>query len=48
VYHGGNIPKAGLRKVAREFCLPQDKTVFEQDLHYCNLSDAEWQELWGM
>lgn len=48
VYHGGNIPTAGLRKVAREFCLPQDKTVFEQDLHYRDLSDAEWQGLWGM
>lgn len=28
--------------------LPQDKTVFEQDLHYRDLSDAEWQGLWWM
>ena len=48
VYHGGNIPTAGLRKVAREFCLPQDKTVFEQDLHNCDLIDDEWQGLWWM
>ena len=45
VYHGGNIPKSGLQKIARKFRLPQGKTVFEQDLHYCDLSDDEWNKL---
>ena len=42
LYHGNNIKKHDLQKIAVVFCLPKDKTVFEEDLHYCDLSDEEF------
>ena len=45
VYHGNNTTKAALRKVATAFHLPKEKTVFEQDTHYCDFSDEEWSAL---
>ena len=45
VYHGNNIKKKDLRQVIKKFCLPKDKTVFEQDLHYCDYSEPEWKKL---
>ncbi|MBR1404825.1 MAG: hypothetical protein IJ558_11700 [Treponema sp.] len=45
VYHGNNIGKQDLQKVAAVFCLPKDQTVFEEDVHYCDLSDEEWNNI---
>ena len=42
VYHGNNVKKKDLRKVASFFNLPKEKTIFEQDLHYCDFDDSEW------
>ncbi|MBQ2553335.1 MAG: hypothetical protein II563_10900 [Treponema sp.] len=43
VYHGNNITRKDLRKVAVFFNLPKEKTVFEQDIHYCDFDDSEWE-----
>lgn len=45
VYHGNNISKSDLKLVQKEFNLPPAKTVFEEDLHYCDFSDEEWNSL---
>ena len=42
VYHGNNVKKKDLRKIASFFNLPKEKTIFEQDLHYCDFDDSEW------
>ena len=42
VYHGNNVKKKDLRKVASFFNLPKGKTIFEQDFHYCDFDDSEW------
>lgn len=34
-----------LQKVAKLFCLPKESTSFEQDLHYCDFSDEQWEAL---
>lgn len=43
IYHGNNATKSDLAKVRRVFNLPKAKTICEQDLHYCDLSDDEWE-----
>lgn len=45
VYHGNNVTKSDLQKVAKLFCLPKESTSFEQDLHYCDFSDEQWEAL---
>ena len=42
VFHGNNITKKDLHKIARAFCLPKNKTCFEEDLHYCDLTEDDW------
>ena len=45
VYHGNNVTKSDLQKVTKLFCLPKESTSFEQDLHYCDFSDEQWEAL---
>ena len=45
VYHGNNVTKSDLQKVAQLFSLPKVKTVFEKDLHYCDFSADEWERM---
>ncbi len=47
VYHGNNLKKKDLQQVAKLFCLPKKKTIFEQDLHYCDYSDKDWSTIFG-
>ena len=42
VYHGNNMNKQELTDVATVFCLPKNKTRFEQDMHYCHFTEDEW------
>ena len=45
VYHGNNLSKADLKKVAAVFRLPREQTRFEKDIHYCDVSDEEWRKM---
>ncbi len=46
IYHGNNLSERDLQKVAAVFCLPSLNHVrFEQDIHYCDLSDEEWERM---
>lgn len=45
LYHGNNLTKRDLQKVAAAFCLPKEKTRFEKDIHYCDLQDDEWEQM---
>ena len=46
IYHGNNLGEHDLQKVAAVFCLPSLNHVrFEQDIHYCDLSDEEWERM---
>ncbi len=45
VYHGNNVTDEDLARVAAYFGLPAKQTVFEQDLHYCDYDDGEWEDL---
>lgn len=45
VYHGNNLKKTELNQIVELFCLPRNKTLFEKDIHYCDLSEAEWKNL---
>lgn len=45
VYHGNNLTKRDLHKVAAVFCLPKERTRFEKDIHYCDLQDDEWKQM---
>ncbi len=45
VYHGNNMKKTDLHKVGLFFNLPEDRTDFEEDLHYCDLTDSEWNKI---
>ena len=45
VYHGNNVTKSDLQKVAKLFDLPKESTSFEQDLHYCDFNDEQWEAL---
>ena len=45
VYHGNNMSKQELQEVATIFCLPKAKTRYEQDIHYCDLNEVEWNKL---
>ena len=45
LYHGNNMKKPDLHKVALFFNLPEDRTDFAQDLHYCDLTDSEWNKI---
>ena len=47
VYHGNNISKKDLRKVRSVFNLPKDRTFFEEDIHYFDLSSGEWDDFMG-
>lgn len=47
VYHGNNLRKTDLKKVAAAFHLPKDTTRFEQDFHYCDVRDDEWESMLG-
>lgn len=42
VFHGNNVRKTDLNQIIDLFCLPKEKTIFEQDIHYCELSEEEW------
>ena len=44
IYHGNNVTKTDLAKIRKAFNLPKEKTICEQDLHYCPLSDDEWKK----
>ena len=44
IYHGNNVAKADLIKIRKAFNLPKDKTICEQDFHYCDWSDDEWRK----
>ena len=45
VYHGNNLTRTDLNKVRKAFGLDRDVTSFEQDLHYCDLDAAEWENI---
>lgn len=46
IYHGNNLSERDLQKVAAVFCLPSLNHVrFEKDIHYCDLSDEEWERM---
>ena len=45
VYHGNNISKKELEMVRSIFDQPKHMTCFVQDIHYCDLSDEEWNTL---
>ena len=46
IYHGNNLSECDLQKVAAVFCVPSLKHVrFEKDIHYCDLSDDEWEQM---
>ncbi len=45
ILHGNNISPWTLYSVASAFDLPKEKTFYEEDIHYCDLSDEEWQDL---
>lgn len=46
IYHGNNLSERDLQKVAAVFCVPSLKHVrFEKDIHYCDLSDEEWERM---
>lgn len=45
VLHGNNVSSWDLHCVAKSFNLPKNNTKFEQDIHYCDLSDKEWQDI---
>ncbi len=46
IYHGNNLGEHDLQKVAAVFCLPSLNHVrFEKDIHYCDLSDEEWERM---
>lgn len=45
VYHGNNISKKDLQKVLSLFKLPKENTRFEQDIHYCDLTESRWNAL---
>lgn len=45
ILHGNNVSLENLYSVAKAFNLPKRITKFEQDIHYCDLSDREWQDL---
>ncbi|WP_296330566.1 hypothetical protein [uncultured Treponema sp.] len=47
VYHGNNVSKSDLNKVCKLFNLPKQKTKFEQDFHYCDVSADEWNLIYG-
>lgn len=47
VYHGNNVSKSDLNKVCKIFNLPKSKTKFEQDFHYCNVTDDDWDVIYG-
>ena len=45
VYHGNNVTRADLEKIRKAFGLNKADTTFEQDLHYCDLGAAEWENI---
>ena len=45
ILHGNNISPWTLYSVASAFDLPKEKTFYEEDIHYCDLSDKEWKTL---
>ena len=45
VYHGNNVTRADLEKIRKAFGLNKADTTFEQDLHYCDLGEAEWETI---
>ena len=46
IYHGNNLTEHDLQKVAVVFCILSLKHVrFERDIHYCDLSDEEWERM---
>ncbi|WP_296330555.1 hypothetical protein [uncultured Treponema sp.] len=47
VYHDNNVSKSDLNKVCKTFNLPKAKTKFEQDIHYCDVNDEDWNMIYG-
>lgn len=45
VLYGNNLKKKDLQQVIKTFNLPKEKTVFEQDTHYCEYITDEWDSL---
>ena len=45
VYHGNNVTRADLEKIRKAFGLNKADTSFDQDLHYCDLDAAEWENI---